>query len=91
MTFDLSNNYDVNKAQIKFAALIASGKKIELKEIKQKRSLSQNKYFHVVVTLYAIAYGSTLEEAKTDLKRDYGLIYEKKGCLLYTSPSPRDS
>jgi hypothetical protein len=32
MTFDLSNNYDVNKAQTKFAALIASGKKIELKE-----------------------------------------------------------
>jgi hypothetical protein len=50
MTFDLSNNYDVNKAQIKFAALIASGKKIELKEIKPRRSLSQNKYFHVVVT-----------------------------------------
>ena len=56
MTFDLSNNYDVNKAEIKFAALIASGKKIELKEIKPRRSLSQNKYFHVVVTLYAIAY-----------------------------------
>jgi hypothetical protein len=36
MTFDLSNNYDVNKAEIKFAALIASGKKIELKEIKPK-------------------------------------------------------
>ena len=37
MTFDLSNNYDVNKAEIKFKALIASGKKIELKEIKHCR------------------------------------------------------
>ena len=91
MTFDLSNNYDVNKAEIKFKALIASGKKIELKEIKQKRSLSQNKYFHVVVTLYAIAYGATLEEAKTDLKRDYGLIYEKKGKKYLMSSADLDS
>ena len=91
MTFDLSNNYDVNKAEIKFKALIASGKKIELKEIKPKRSLSQNKYFHVVVTLYAIAYGATIEEAKTDLKRDYGLIYEKKGKKYLISSADLDS
>ena len=43
------------------------------------------------MTLYAIAYGSTLEEAKTDLKRDYGLIYTKKGKKYLISSADLDS
>ena len=91
MTFDLSNKDDISKAKIKFETLLLSNKKIELKEIKKRRSLSQNKYFYVVVTLYAIAYGSTVEEAKTDLKREYGLIYTKNNKKYLISSADLDS
>lgn len=80
MILDLTIKEDINKFSDYAHDLLNKGKKVELKEIKNKRTLSQNAYLHVCITLYAINYGLTLEEAKTDLKRAcHFMIYEKNG------------
>ena len=64
---------------------------VELKEIRKPRNLSQNAYLHVVLTLYSIEYGNTLNETKTDLKREYGLFYVKNGNKYLRSSSDLDT
>lgn len=91
MKLDLSKQSELNKAMSRFEALAEKGAKIELTEIRKARSLSQNAYLHVVLSLYGIHFGYTLAEAKTDLKRNYGLVYEKNGKKYLTSTSGLDS
>lgn len=91
MKLDLSNSLDLNKFKDYSNKLIETKAKVELKAIKGKRTLNQNSYLHVVLTLYAIAYGSTLNETKTDLKRDFGLFYEKNGRKYLISTADLDS
>jgi hypothetical protein len=80
MKYDLSKHLDINKATAKFTKLIEQGKCIELTEKRKVRSIQQNSYIHIVFTLYGICNGLTIEEAKTDLKRDYpNGRYEKNG------------
>jgi len=79
MIYDLSNNEDKNKAAYKFNKLIEAGKVIELTEKRKKRSITQNSYLHVAITLFAIDVGYTIEEAKTVLKRECSFMrYEKE-------------
>ena len=91
MKYDLSQPSDQYKAKSRFEYLLKNEKKIELKEVRKPRSLSQNSYLHVVITLYAIAYGCRMNEAKTDLKRAYGLYYEKNGNKYLISSADLDS
>jgi deoxycytidine triphosphate deaminase len=92
MKFDLSTPNDLKQAKTHFKALCEAQNKIELKAIKNKRSLSQNAYLHVVITLYAIYFGSTLNEAKTDLKRGCSfMVYEKNGSKYLKETSKMDS
>ena len=80
MIYDTANIVDSTDANIYLKKLIKKGAKVEVKEIKKKRSLSLNAYMHVVITLYAIHFGYTIEEAKTLLKRMCNfMIYEKNG------------
>jgi hypothetical protein len=53
---------------------------IELRKVMKPRTIQQNKFLHVLITLFAIECGYTLDEAKTLLKRQCDfMIYEKKG------------
>ena len=80
MKYDLKNEYEANQAKSKLDYLIEKGKPIDLKEIRAKRSISLNSYYHVCINIYAINFGSTLYEAKTDLKRLCPFMrYEKHG------------
>lgn len=80
MLYNLSNPVDVKQAEARFKSLIKNSKEIELKEVRQKRSLKINAYLHICITLYAIEFGYTLYEAKTYLKRQCGfMVYEKEG------------
>ena len=91
MKLDLSKQIDLNKAKTRFEQLVEKGAKIELKEIRPTRSLPQNSYLHVCLSLYGIHFGYTLNEAKTDLKRNYGLVYEKCGKKYLRSTANLDS
>lgn len=79
MKYNLANSIEKHKAITRFQKLLEDNKKIELKEVKPRRTLSQNAYLHVCITLYAIEFGFTVEEAKTQLKRlcDF-MRYEKE-------------
>ena len=80
MYLDLSNTADVKKSEVYLLKLIEGKSKIELKKMQTTRTIKLNSYLHVCITLYAIHFGSTLEEAKTDLKRLCSfMVYEKNG------------
>ena len=91
MLLDLSKEYDVKKFLIYFTKLKEKGEKVELKKISNSRTIKQNSYLHVVLTLYAINYGDTLREVKTDLKRGFGLFYQKKGTKYLRSTADLDT
>lgn len=80
MKYNLSKESDRIAAQVRLNKLKADGKDIELKEMKEQRSLIANSYLHVCISLFAIHTGSTLNEAKTDLKRAcHFMTYERDG------------
>ena len=69
MKLNLNKPYDQHKAIDYLTKLIEGGKLIELKEIRKSRTIRQNSYLHVLISLYSVYVGNTLEESKTDLKR----------------------
>ena len=93
MKLDLSIAFDNNKAKAYFDKLMDSKSKIELKEFKPKRTVSQNKYLHVCFTIVANETGYTVEEAKTVLKREHGafMVYEKEGNKFLRSTATLDT
>ncbi len=92
MKLDLSKPIDQNKSVTYLTKLIESEKQIELKEIRKVRTLKQNSYLHVIITLYAIEFGLTLEEAKTDLKRECSFMrYEKNNNVYLKSTAKLDT
>jgi hypothetical protein len=92
MLLDLSNEYELKKAESYFNKLVLSKKKIEIKVHNNKRSISLNAYLHVCLTLFAIEYGYTLEESKTLLKRLCGFMtYEKNGLKFLKKTSKLDN
>ena len=91
MLLDLSKPFELNKF-LNYAKKLQDKKaKVELKEKKPGRSIAQNSYFHVVITLYSIGYGSSINETKVDLKRDYGLFYTRNGNKYLISSADLDS
>jgi len=70
MKFDGGINIDQNKARTYLDKLINDQSKFEIVKKNKQRTIKQNAYMHVCITLFAIHFGYTLHEAKTDLKRD---------------------
>lgn len=53
---------------------------VELKKVHKKRSIRQNSFLHVLISLFGIEHGYSIEESKTVLKRSCPFMrYEKKG------------
>ena len=92
MKFKLSENIEAQKARIYLENLISKEANIELTKKNPPRSLSQNSYLHVCISLYAIHFGYTLSEAKTLLKRacDF-MTYQKEGQEHFVETSKSDS
>lgn len=67
--YDLSIITDQKKAETYYDKLKCNGKRIELKEKKEKRSSPQNKYLHWMLTWFGCEIGYTIEEAKNLYKR----------------------
>lgn len=78
MKFDTSDTYQKQKAKDYFYKLISNQNKIEVKKLQNKRTIRQNAYLHVCITLFAIEFGYTIEESKTLLKRDCNFMTYQK-------------
>lgn len=64
MIYNLSNPLDVQNAKTRLELLIKRGCIVELTEKKQKRSLNQNAYLHLLLGYFASQTGNTLEWVK---------------------------
>ncbi len=92
MIADLSKPLDLKKARTYFDSLCEGGNVITLTKKSKKRSLKSNAYLHVCITLFAIEYGYSLDEAKTHLKRTCPWMrYEKNGEVFLTATSKMDT
>jgi hypothetical protein len=80
MIYDLSSQIDRKRAEKRFVQLMGEEVKIELKK-KQKRSIRQNSYLHLLIGYFAIETGYTTVEAKQIYKNCSPEIfeYENKG------------
>ncbi len=70
MKYDGNIDIDQKKARTYLEKLISDGSKFEIVKKNKQRTIKQNAYMHVCITLYAIEFGLSMNEAKTDLKRD---------------------
>jgi len=64
MLYDTSNPLDKANFILRCKKLAESGKVVELKEKKPKRSLPQNSYLHLILGYFAAKSGNTLEYVK---------------------------
>ena len=70
MKYELNNETDRNRFFSRLDELLSRKCTVELKEVKKSRTLSQNAYLHVCITLFAIEFGYHMEDAKHLLKRN---------------------
>lgn len=64
MIYNLTNPLDVQNARTRLEHLVRRGCIAELTEKKQRRSLSQNSYLHLILGYFASQTGNTLEWVK---------------------------
>ena len=63
MLYELSDDTDMRRFRTRCAALERTGARVELSE-RRPRTLSQNKYLHLLLGWFALEYGDTLEFVK---------------------------
>lgn len=92
MKFDLSIEFDSKKFKERIKYLEKKGLKVELNALRDLRTIKQNSYLHVVISLYCVNFGSTINEAKTDLKRGcHFMKYQKNNNWYLKETSKMDS
>lgn len=69
MKFNLSNPTELDEAKKYLGLLIVDGKRVEIKEVKPRRSLPQNSYLHVLLGAFGAHFGYSMEQAKALYKR----------------------
>jgi len=87
MIYDLSKDIDKERATAKFTYLLKNGKKADIKEVRNKRTIKQNAYLHVLFTLFGIEVGLTIDESKTYIKRELKFFYEKQDMIFLKKTS----
>lgn len=92
MKYEFSKTYDQQKALEYLNKLIKAESKCEVKKINPRRSLSANRYIHVIIAIWAKEYGYFMDEAKQTIK--HALNYYKvndRGALIYDKTSEMSS
>lgn len=69
MIYDTNNELDRNRLFSHLDNLLSKKCMVELKEKKKARTISQNAYLHVCISLFAIESGNHLEDMKYILKK----------------------
>ena len=64
--YDTANALDRARVEKRFATLLQSGKVIEVTEFKPKRTSPQNRYLHLVLGLFAMEIGHSVEFVKQE-------------------------
>lgn len=65
MKYDLTQQSEIERARERFNSLVNKGKGIlEITLVSEKRTLKQNAYLHVILSLFACQYGESEEYVK---------------------------
>ena len=92
MIYDTTNIVQSNDLKLKVKEYISKGYTVELKRKIKRRSIPLNSFLHVVISIFAIEYGYSLDEAKTLLKRKCSfMVYEKNGMKFLKKTSKLDN
>lgn len=67
MLYNGQKEFDCQRAIERLNFFIKNDKVFELTEKKTKRTLSQNRYLHLILSLYALEYGETLDYIKQEV------------------------
>lgn len=70
MIYDASISLDQKRARERLEWLISNEKVFEVKEKRKTRSLSQNRYLHLILSWFGMEHGYTLEEVKQDIFKE---------------------
>ena len=90
--YDLSKPSDLRAFKIQCSYLIEKEKKVNISAIRNARSVNQNAFLHVCISLFGIEHGYTIEEAKTLLKRECNFMrYEKNNSIFLKQTSKMNS
>lgn len=67
MIYDLSDKLDRQRFSTYAHKLFNDKVKVELKKKREKRTLSQNSYLHLIMTWFGFELGYTVDEVKQDI------------------------
>jgi hypothetical protein len=67
MIYNTKNKIESIKANERLQWLTKNEKRIEIKELRGKRTTPQNAYLHLVLNYFALEYGETFEFTKQDI------------------------
>lgn len=67
MKYNLNNLVDKEKFKIRCNKLFEDGEYVELRKINQNRSIPQNSYLHLLLGLFALEYGDTIDYVKEEI------------------------
>lgn len=67
MIYNLIHDIEKQKARERLEWLILKEKRIDITELRQKRSLPQNAYLHLLLSYFALEVGETMEFIKQDI------------------------
>lgn len=71
MIYDLTKNSDVEKLKSDLNFLYTEKKIVEVSVYSPPRSISFNAYFHLVLSVFAVEYGESLEYVKMEIFKKY--------------------
>ena len=94
MIYDCSESGETQKMYKRLEFLVLHAKTIEVKEVREKRTLNQNSYLHLLLAYFGLNFGYTKEEAKKMFKEEINkelFRYEKKGREFFRSSSDLDT
>jgi hypothetical protein len=93
MLLDLSNSLDAKRAQAYLGNLLEKGDQIEIRKIIKQRTVRQNSYLHVCLTMFCNETGYTIDEAKEMFSMQLPDImrYEKNGINFRKSTADMDT
>lgn len=67
MIYNAQNGIEVNRAMEKIKYFIAKEQTFELKAKRERRTISQNSYLHLLFSWFALETGYTTDEVKQDI------------------------
>lgn len=67
MIYNPKNKIDIQRAETRFKWLIENEKTFELTQKQPKRTNQQNRYLHLILGLFALEYGDTLDYVKLEI------------------------